>query len=146
MTRFFFSLRTHYDEVITCVRLASDDNDILAAGHKSGILVILRFPSNTTTSRRKVSSPFGFIFFILLIFFAFQEPVSEINILAFQIQQHLNPDLHQGSAITTLEWGGRGNWLYSGDSSGVVCGTFVDFDEVITCSAFTHKEEIINFG
>ncbi|VDD91416.1 unnamed protein product [Enterobius vermicularis] len=91
-------LRTHYDEVITCVRLASDDNDILAAGHKSGILVILRFPSNTTTSRRK-------------------------------IQQHLNPDLHQGSAITTLEWGGRGNWLYSGDSSGVVCGTFVDFDE-----------------
>uniref|UniRef100_A0A0N5AJN4 Tectonin beta-propeller repeat-containing protein 2 n=1 Tax=Syphacia muris TaxID=451379 RepID=A0A0N5AJN4_9BILA len=47
-------LRTNYDEVIMCVRLFVGSSDMLAIGHESGILVLLRFPSISNPFRRKL--------------------------------------------------------------------------------------------
>ncbi|VDM24404.1 unnamed protein product [Toxocara canis] len=47
-------LRTNYDEVVTCVRLFSGENSMMATGHKSGSIVLIRFPSGQPASRRKM--------------------------------------------------------------------------------------------
>lgn len=47
-------LRTNYDEVITCLRLFSGESTLMAAGHKSGSVVLIRFPSTSHHSRRKM--------------------------------------------------------------------------------------------
>uniref|UniRef100_A0A915C2D3 Tectonin beta-propeller repeat-containing protein 2 n=1 Tax=Parascaris univalens TaxID=6257 RepID=A0A915C2D3_PARUN len=47
-------LRTNYDEVITCLRLFSGESTLMAAGHRSGTVVLIRFPSASHLSRHKM--------------------------------------------------------------------------------------------
>uniref|UniRef100_A0A915Q7N9 Tectonin beta-propeller repeat-containing protein 2 n=1 Tax=Setaria digitata TaxID=48799 RepID=A0A915Q7N9_9BILA len=47
-------IRTNADDMITCVKLSSIENDLLAAGHGSGALVLLNFPTGKPGSIRRL--------------------------------------------------------------------------------------------
>uniref|UniRef100_A0A914X317 Uncharacterized protein n=1 Tax=Plectus sambesii TaxID=2011161 RepID=A0A914X317_9BILA len=52
--KFAKPLRTNVDEVINAVRIQSGETDVLAAGHKSGTVAVLRLPSSAPGANRKM--------------------------------------------------------------------------------------------
>ncbi|VBB27373.1 unnamed protein product [Acanthocheilonema viteae] len=53
-------LRTNTDDLITCIKLSSGKCDLLAAGHCSGSLAILNFPTGKPGSTRKLEQTLSF--------------------------------------------------------------------------------------
>ncbi|EFO22800.2 hypothetical protein LOAG_05685 [Loa loa] len=53
-------LRTNIDDLITCVKLFSGEYDLLAAGHNSGGLILLNFPTGKPGSTRRLEQNLSF--------------------------------------------------------------------------------------
>uniref|UniRef100_A0A9J2Q034 Uncharacterized protein n=1 Tax=Ascaris lumbricoides TaxID=6252 RepID=A0A9J2Q034_ASCLU len=147
-------LRTNYDEVITCLRLFSGESTLMAAGHKSGSVVLIRFPSTSHHSRRKMDQTrlseyhegrrincVEWTSDASKLFSADESGTVVVTHVDFDnMDQTRLSEYHEGRRINCVEWTSDASKLFSADESGTVVVTHVDFDNHLFQPSFVCNE------
>uniref|UniRef100_A0A0R3RW02 Tectonin beta-propeller repeat-containing protein 2 n=1 Tax=Elaeophora elaphi TaxID=1147741 RepID=A0A0R3RW02_9BILA len=110
-------VRTNTDDFITCVKLFSGEYDLLVAGHSSGGLAILNFPTGKSGSTRKV-------------------PFCVRN----RLKQTLLFDGHKGHVVNCIAWAEDGKKVFSADDAGIIVVTSIDFIHNVFQTTFVSLE------